>query len=57
MERHDLTLASTRVHVLNLCLRKAPCLRSMFHLLRRLPSCGLDTSLSSTQVTPLLDLH
>ncbi|RWV87638.1 hypothetical protein GW17_00050347 [Ensete ventricosum] len=41
MERHDLTLASTRVHVLNLCLRKAPCLRSMFHLLRRLPSVWL----------------
>ncbi|RWW58907.1 hypothetical protein BHE74_00034193 [Ensete ventricosum] len=28
-----------------------------FHLLRRLPSCGLDTSLSSTQVAPPLDLH
>ncbi|RWW56439.1 hypothetical protein BHE74_00036849 [Ensete ventricosum] len=31
----------------------APC----FHLLRRLPSCGLDKSPSSTQVTPPLDLH
>ncbi|RWW31141.1 hypothetical protein GW17_00004236 [Ensete ventricosum] len=31
----------------------APC----FHLLRRLPSCGLDTSPSSTQVAPPLDLH
>ncbi|RWW77466.1 hypothetical protein BHE74_00014368 [Ensete ventricosum] len=28
-----------------------------FHLLRRLPSCGLNTSLSSTQVAPPLDLH
>ncbi|RWV76813.1 hypothetical protein GW17_00062462 [Ensete ventricosum] len=50
MERHDLTLASTRVHALDLCLRKALCLRSMFHLLCRLPSCGLDTSLSSTKL-------
>ncbi|RWW57322.1 hypothetical protein BHE74_00035900 [Ensete ventricosum] len=57
MERHDPTLASTRVHAFDLCLRKAPCLRSMFHLLYRLPSCGLDTSPSSTQVAPLLDLH
>ncbi|RZR92235.1 hypothetical protein BHM03_00020541 [Ensete ventricosum] len=57
MERHDLTLASTRVHALDLYPRKAPCLRSMFHLLCRLPSCGLDTSPSSTQVAPLLDLH
>ncbi|RWV91825.1 hypothetical protein GW17_00045851 [Ensete ventricosum] len=57
MERYDLTLASTRVHALNLCPRKALCLRSMFHLLCRLPSCGLDTSSSSTQVAPLLDLH
>ncbi|RWV95314.1 hypothetical protein GW17_00042067 [Ensete ventricosum] len=30
MERHNLTLASTRVHVLDLCLRKALCFRSMF---------------------------
>ncbi|RWW22284.1 hypothetical protein GW17_00013527 [Ensete ventricosum] len=57
MERHDLTLASIRVHVLDFCPRKASCLRSMFHLLRRLPSCGLDTSPSSTQVDPLFDLH
>ncbi|RWV90232.1 hypothetical protein GW17_00047582 [Ensete ventricosum] len=57
MERHDLTLASTRVLVLNLCPRKALCLRSMFHLQRRLPSCNLDTSPSSTQVAPPLDLH
>ncbi|RZR84250.1 hypothetical protein BHM03_00011021 [Ensete ventricosum] len=28
-----------------------------FHLLRRLPSCGLDTSPSSTQVAPPLNLH
>ncbi|RWW79735.1 hypothetical protein BHE74_00011973 [Ensete ventricosum] len=28
-----------------------------FHLLRRLPSCGLDTSPSATQVAPHLDLH
>ncbi|RWW76309.1 hypothetical protein BHE74_00015609 [Ensete ventricosum] len=55
IERHDSSLTSTRVHVLDLCQRKAPCLRSMFHLLRRLPSCGLDTSLSSTQVALLLD--
>ncbi|RZR97421.1 hypothetical protein BHM03_00026600 [Ensete ventricosum] len=53
MERHDLTLAFTRVHALDLCLRKALCLRSMFHLLCRLSSCSLDTSSSSTQVAPL----
>ncbi|RRT41259.1 hypothetical protein B296_00035898 [Ensete ventricosum] len=57
MERHDPTLASTRVHALGLCLRKASCLHSMFHLLCRLSSCGLDTSPSFIQVTPLLDLH
>ncbi|RRT33483.1 hypothetical protein B296_00048357 [Ensete ventricosum] len=57
MERHDLTLASTRVHILDLCPRKAPCLCSMFYLLHRLPSCGFHASLSSTQVAPLLDLH
>ncbi|RRT47676.1 hypothetical protein B296_00040902 [Ensete ventricosum] len=33
MERHYLTFASTRVHVFGLCLRKALCLRSMFHIL------------------------
>ncbi|RWW61635.1 hypothetical protein BHE74_00031308 [Ensete ventricosum] len=57
MERHDPTLASTRVHALDLCPRKASCLRSMFHLLCQLHSCGLDTSLSSSKVAPLLDLH
>ncbi|RRT71087.1 hypothetical protein B296_00012442 [Ensete ventricosum] len=57
MERHDLTLASTRVNVLDLCVRKAPCLRSMLHLLRRLPSCDLDTSPNSTIVAPPLNLH
>ncbi|RRT40446.1 hypothetical protein B296_00031863 [Ensete ventricosum] len=30
MERHNLILAFTRVHVLDLCLKKAPCFRSMF---------------------------
>ncbi|RWV79837.1 hypothetical protein GW17_00058972 [Ensete ventricosum] len=30
MERHNLTLASIRVHVLDLCPRKAPSFRSMF---------------------------
>ncbi|RWW06640.1 hypothetical protein BHE74_00028711 [Ensete ventricosum] len=30
---------------------------SCFHLLRRIPSCGLDTSPSSTQVAPPLNLH
>ncbi|RWW35710.1 hypothetical protein BHE74_00059324 [Ensete ventricosum] len=57
MERHNPTLASTRVHVLDQCIKKTLFLCSMFYLLRRLPSCGLDTSLSSTQVTPLHDLH
>ncbi|RWV91502.1 hypothetical protein BHE74_00028404 [Ensete ventricosum] len=57
MERHDHTLTSTRVHVLDLCPRKALCLRSMSYFICRLPSCGLDTSPSSTQVTLLLDLH
>ncbi|RWW88121.1 hypothetical protein BHE74_00003016 [Ensete ventricosum] len=57
MKQHDLNLASTRVHALDLCPRKAPCLRSMFQLLCRLPSYDLDTSLSSTQVAPLLDLY
>ncbi|RWV96585.1 hypothetical protein BHE74_00057451 [Ensete ventricosum] len=50
MERHDLTLASARVCVLDLHLRKASCLCSMFHLLYRLPSCDLGTSQSSIQV-------
>ncbi|RWW52562.1 hypothetical protein BHE74_00041012 [Ensete ventricosum] len=50
MERHDLTLASTRVHVLDFYPRKALCLRSMFHLIHRLPSCGLDTSPNSTKL-------
>ncbi|RZS05144.1 hypothetical protein BHM03_00035597 [Ensete ventricosum] len=57
MEQHDPTLASIRVHVLDLCLKKAPCLCSMFHLLCRSPLCGLDTSPSSTQVVSPLDLH
>ncbi|RWW18732.1 hypothetical protein GW17_00017261 [Ensete ventricosum] len=57
MERYDPALASIRVHVLDHCLRKAPCLRSMFHFLRRLHSCGLATSPSSTQVAPPLDLY
>ncbi|RWW82935.1 hypothetical protein BHE74_00008578 [Ensete ventricosum] len=57
MKQHDLTLASTRVHVLDLCPRKALCLRFMFHFLRRLPLCDLDTSPSFTQVAPPLDLH
>ncbi|RRT44899.1 hypothetical protein B296_00022408 [Ensete ventricosum] len=30
MERHNLTLATTRVHVLDLYLGKALCFRSMF---------------------------
>ncbi|RWW73293.1 hypothetical protein BHE74_00018846 [Ensete ventricosum] len=57
MKRHNLTLASTRVHVLDLCPRKALCFRSMFQSSTSLLSCGLDTSPSSTQVTPPLDLH
>ncbi|RRT57028.1 hypothetical protein B296_00024967 [Ensete ventricosum] len=47
MEQYDPTLSSTRVHVLDLCPRKAPCLCFIFHLLCRLPLCDLDTSLSS----------
>ncbi|RWV82371.1 hypothetical protein GW17_00056134 [Ensete ventricosum] len=42
------TLASVRVHVFNLYQRKAMCLRSMYHLLCRLPSCGLHTLPSFT---------
>ncbi|RWW26715.1 hypothetical protein BHE74_00004687 [Ensete ventricosum] len=58
MERHDLTLASTRVHVLDVCPRKALCLRSMFlHRLCRLPSYSLNTSPSSTQVALSPDSH
>ncbi|RWW58065.1 hypothetical protein BHE74_00035098 [Ensete ventricosum] len=57
MERHDPTLASTRVHAFDLCPRKVPCLCSIFHLLCRLSSCGLDTSPNFTQVASLLDLH
>ncbi|RRT42112.1 hypothetical protein B296_00011277 [Ensete ventricosum] len=55
MERHDPTLASTRVHAHDLRPRKSLYLRSMFYLLCRLPSCSLDTSPSSTQVALLLD--
>ncbi|RWW27892.1 hypothetical protein GW17_00007661 [Ensete ventricosum] len=57
MEQHNPPLASTSVHVLDLCPRKALCLCSMFHLLCQLPSCSLDTSPSSTQVASPLDLH
>ncbi|RZS17493.1 hypothetical protein BHM03_00049644 [Ensete ventricosum] len=57
MERHDLTLISTRVHIIDLYPRKVLCIRSMSYLLYRLPSYGLDTSLSSTQVAPPLNLH
>ncbi|RWW09150.1 hypothetical protein GW17_00027371 [Ensete ventricosum] len=53
MERHDPTFTSIIVHTLDLCPRKALCLRSMFHLLCRLSSFDLDTSPSSTQVSPL----
>ncbi|RRT34824.1 hypothetical protein B296_00055531 [Ensete ventricosum] len=57
MKLHDLTLVFTRVHALDFCPMKALCLHSMLHLLRRLPSCSLDTSPSFTQVTLPLDLH
>ncbi|RWV81038.1 hypothetical protein GW17_00057581 [Ensete ventricosum] len=57
MERYDPTLAFIRIRTLDLCLRKASCFRSMFHLLRRLPSYSLGTSLSFTQVAPPLHLH
>ncbi|RRT53316.1 hypothetical protein B296_00049948 [Ensete ventricosum] len=57
MERDELTLASTRVYDLDLRPKKALCLRFKFHLLRQLPSCILDTSLNSTQVALLLNLH
>ncbi|RRT36670.1 hypothetical protein B296_00022191 [Ensete ventricosum] len=30
MERHNPTLVSTKVHVLDFCLRKVSCFRSMF---------------------------
>ncbi|RRT34627.1 hypothetical protein B296_00028289 [Ensete ventricosum] len=55
MEQYDHNLASTRVHALDFCPRKALCFRSMFQLLYQLPSCGLDTSPNSTQVAPVLD--
>ncbi|RRT79741.1 hypothetical protein B296_00001107 [Ensete ventricosum] len=58
MERHNPTLASIRVHVLDLNLRKASCLRSIIlHLLCRLPSRDLDTSPNPSQVAPPPDLH
>ncbi|RWV93618.1 hypothetical protein GW17_00043917 [Ensete ventricosum] len=57
MEQHDPTLASIRVHALDLYPRKAPCLCSMFYLICQLPSCGMDTSPSSTHVALPLDLH
>ncbi|RZR72556.1 hypothetical protein BHM03_00014536 [Ensete ventricosum] len=57
MERHDLVLASTRVYVLDLYSMRALGLCFMFCFLYRLPSCGLGTLLSSTQVAPLLGLH
>ncbi|RZS29382.1 hypothetical protein BHM03_00063106 [Ensete ventricosum] len=52
MERHDLTLAFTKVHVFDLYPRKAPCLRSMFRLLRRLPSCDLELMVALTPTIP-----
>ncbi|RWV96344.1 hypothetical protein GW17_00040957 [Ensete ventricosum] len=57
MERHVPTIISTRIHVLDPCQRKALCLHSMFHLLRRLPLYDLNTSPSSTQVVSLRDLY
>ncbi|RZS02244.1 hypothetical protein BHM03_00032249 [Ensete ventricosum] len=57
MERRDPALASTRVHVLDLCPRKVLCLCSMFSFLCRLPSCDLCTSPSFTQVVLALNLH
>ncbi|RWW64977.1 hypothetical protein BHE74_00027740 [Ensete ventricosum] len=57
IKRYDSALASTRVYVLDLCLRKALCLRFMFSLLRRLSLYGLDTSLRYTQVAPPLNLQ
>ncbi|RRT80272.1 hypothetical protein B296_00007141, partial [Ensete ventricosum] len=50
MKQHDPTFASTRVYALDLCPRKAPCLRSMFQLLRQLPTCGLNTSPSCSLI-------
>ncbi|RWW72616.1 hypothetical protein BHE74_00019610 [Ensete ventricosum] len=55
MKRHDPTLTFTIVYALDLCPRKAPCLRSIF--LCQLSSCSLNTSPSSTKIAPLLDLH
>ncbi|RWW37551.1 hypothetical protein BHE74_00057322 [Ensete ventricosum] len=57
MEQHDPPLTAISVYVLDLCPRKALCLCSMFYLLCQLRSCSLDTSLSSTQVSPPPDLH
>ncbi|RWW49474.1 hypothetical protein BHE74_00044377 [Ensete ventricosum] len=37
-----ISLLPTSIHVLDLCPRKTSCLRSMFPLVRRHPSCGLD---------------
>ncbi|RRT86082.1 hypothetical protein B296_00001434, partial [Ensete ventricosum] len=56
-EQHDPAHAFVRVHILDVYPRKASYLCSIFHLLCRLPSCGLDASPSSTQVIMLLDLH
>ncbi|RWW35573.1 hypothetical protein BHE74_00059491 [Ensete ventricosum] len=56
MKQHDPTLTSARIHVLDLCPRKALCLCSMLHLLCQLPSCDLDISPSSTQVVSLLSI-
>ncbi|RWW50905.1 hypothetical protein BHE74_00042800 [Ensete ventricosum] len=41
MERHNLTLASTRVHVLDLCPRKALCFCSTFPSSMLTPSTWL----------------
>ncbi|RRT63275.1 hypothetical protein B296_00001558 [Ensete ventricosum] len=41
MERHNPALASIRVHVLDLYLRKAPCFRSMFLSFTFTPSMRL----------------
>ncbi|RZS25128.1 hypothetical protein BHM03_00058286 [Ensete ventricosum] len=46
-ESMSLTFVQGKLYV------STPC----FHLLHRLPSCGLDTSPSFTQVAPPLDLH
>ncbi|RWW27697.1 hypothetical protein GW17_00007864 [Ensete ventricosum] len=52
MKRHNPTLVSTRVHVLDLCPRKAPCFRSIFSSSTSTPFMRLGYFTNATSCGP-----